>query len=97
MFSATAKDTIGNASSDTKIGSARVKSEDMRHGANDMRHDFESTANNAGRKIREYFDTASDEITHAADTVTTQIRTKPIQSSMVALGVGFILGALFRR
>jgi len=54
-------------------------------------------AHDAGRKVRGFIDSATDELTHAKETVTKEIRTNPVQSSVIALGVGFVLGALFRR
>jgi hypothetical protein len=54
-------------------------------------------ANNAGRKVREVMYSAGDELAHAQDTVTTEIRTNPVRSSLIALGVGFVLGSLLRR
>lgn len=54
-------------------------------------------AGKAGRKVRSFIHTAGDDLTHATDTVTTQIRSKPVQSSMIALGLGVVLGALLRR
>lgn len=53
--------------------------------------------NRAGRRVREFISHAGDEISNARDTVTSQIRTNPLQSSLAALGVGFIIGTLFRR
>ncbi len=65
--------------------------------AEDAKHDLRDAANKAGRKVRNLFNNASDEISHATETVTTQIRSNPVQSSMIALGVGVLLGALLRR
>jgi len=73
---------------------------DLKNTSNDVyevKNDLYDAANQAGNKVRKLFNSASDEITHAADTVTTQVRRKPVQSSVIALGVGFILGSLFRR
>jgi ElaB/YqjD/DUF883 family membrane-anchored ribosome-binding protein len=93
MFPASTKENVAN---DVKLGANRVK-EEVRHTAANVGDDLEYAANTAGRKVRQYFDTASDEISHAAEAVTTQIRSKPLQSSLVALAAGFVLGALFRR
>jgi ElaB/YqjD/DUF883 family membrane-anchored ribosome-binding protein len=93
MFPATTKDTISN---DVKLGANRIR-DDVRQTANDVHSNLEITASKAGRKVREYFDSASEEVTHAADAVTSQIRSNPVQSSLLALGAGFIIGALLRR
>lgn len=63
----------------------------------ETRDDLSAIANRAGKRVRSFLNSASDELTHASDTVTTQIRSNPVQSSLIALGAGFILGALFRR
>jgi ElaB/YqjD/DUF883 family membrane-anchored ribosome-binding protein len=59
--------------------------------------DFNESANKAGRKVRDLYNAASKEIGDDIDIVTSQIRKKPVQSSMIALGAGFLLGALLRR
>ena len=59
--------------------------------------DLRDVANNAGRKMSGFINSASGEVSHATETVTTQIRTKPLQSAMIAIGIGFVLGALLRR
>ena len=59
--------------------------------------ELRSAANQAGRKVRKIYDVASHEISHASDVVTSEIRTNPVRSSMIALGVGVLLGALLRR
>lgn len=59
--------------------------------------DMKEAANQAGRKVRNIYDTVTSQAMDAKDTVTTEIRTNPVRSSVIALGVGFVLGALFRR
>jgi len=88
MFTATKDDTVhplNNPSQTSQMNAGKLED------------DLHVAANNAGRKVREFIHTASDEFAHTKDTVTTQIRTNPVQSSLIALGVGFVLGALFRR
>ncbi len=63
----------------------------------EAKRDLNAAANEAGRKGRGFLHMASDELTHARDTVTTHVRSNPVQSSLVALGVGFVLGTLLRR
>jgi hypothetical protein len=48
-------------------------------------------------KVLGFIGSASNKISHATDTVTKEIRSNPVQASLVALGAGYILGALFRR
>ncbi len=77
------------------------KGQNLRTAANDAlqetKHDLTEAANRAGRKVRHVVNNASDQFVHAKDTVTTQIRNHPVQSSVIALGVGVLLGALLRR
>ena len=61
-------------------------------------------ANKAGRKLRETVDSMNDETKDIADNVakTTEnviktVRDKPLQATMIAAGVGFLAGLLFRR
>ena len=62
-----------------------------------MSDDLQNIANNAGQKVRSLYNSASNEITHASDVVTGEIRGNPIRSSAIALGLGVIIGALLRR
>lgn len=55
------------------------------------------TANEAGRKVRELVDHASHEARDALATTEKQIREHPLRAGVIAAGVGFLLGALFRR
>jgi len=65
--------------------------------ADEAKQGLRAVAGNASRKVLAFIHSAEDEIVHARDTVTTQIRSKPVQSSAIALGVGLLLGALMRR
>lgn len=72
-------------------------SDDLRDGVKVVKDDLQKVANNAGRRVRNFFDTASSEASHVKESMTHQIQEKPMQSALIALGAGFILGALFRR
>jgi ElaB/YqjD/DUF883 family membrane-anchored ribosome-binding protein len=69
----------------------------LRSAVNDATVDLQSAANQAGRKARDIYNTASNEITHASDKFTNEIRSNPIRSSAIALGIGVVLGAIIRR
>jgi len=69
----------------------------LKNTANEFNNDLHSAANQAGRKVRSMYNAASDEISHAGEVVTSEIRSNPVRSSMIALGVGVLLGALLRR
>jgi len=82
------------------MSSSHVKDETIHHvkkAAHEVDSDLHDAANQAGRKVRGMIDTASDEITHASDRVSKEIHSNPVQSSLIALGVGVVLGALLRR
>ena len=92
MFTATKEDTM----QDLK-GSAR----NFKNGSPELAHsttdDLQEMAHKAGRKVQNYFNNAYNEVAHSTEAVTTQIRKSLVQSSMIALGLGVLLGALFRR
>ena len=69
----------------------------LKSSTNEFGDDLHDIANQAGRKVRSLYNSASDEISHASEVVTTEIRSNPIRSSAVALGVGVLLGMLLRR
>jgi ElaB/YqjD/DUF883 family membrane-anchored ribosome-binding protein len=92
MYSATKEDSLSNLKSSAKSFSS-VASEV----ADDAKVDLRAAANSAGRQVRQFINSASDEMVSARDAVTDQIRSKPVQSSLIALGVGVVLGALIRR
>ena len=54
-------------------------------------------AHEAGHKLREAIDKASSEVRDATDATMEQVRSKPVQSSLIALGIGFLSGLLLRR
>lgn len=70
---------------------------DFKKAERDLKSGVVKTANEAGRNVREMFNTASDEIVHASDVAVTEIRANPVRSTMIALGVGALLGMLLRR
>lgn len=64
------------------------------HKLADSLHDI---AHQAGESARGLYNSASNEFTHAGDRVKAEIRTNPIRSSAIALGVGALIGLLIRR
>jgi hypothetical protein len=63
----------------------------------EMDGSLHEAAHNAGRKVRSILHTASDDVSHASEYVGSEIRSNPIRSSVIALGLGVLLGAMFRR
>lgn len=92
MFTATKEENITNLKNSAQ--NLRSTVSDV---AEDAKHDLRTVAGEAGRKVRSLAHSASDELEHAKDTVSKQIRTNPLQAAAIALGAGFVLGALFRR
>lgn len=82
MFNSPAKDT---------------KTINLKDATCEMGESLHDAAHNAGVKVRGMLHTASDELSHARDYVGTEIRSNPVRSSVIALGVGVLLGALLRR
>ena len=58
---------------------------------------LEKKARDAGVKVRHVIDSATGEVTEIAEEVETRILQKPLQSSVIALGIGLLLGAIFGR
>ncbi len=54
-------------------------------------------AEQAGRKVRALIDTATHDARDAIASTEKQIRSNPVQSSLIAVAAGFVLGALLRR
>jgi ElaB/YqjD/DUF883 family membrane-anchored ribosome-binding protein len=80
------------------VKNAVTKSADQaRSRAGHVVEDLSAYANEAGKKVRNFIDHAGDEFGHASDKVSGEIRANPVRSSVIALGIGFVLGALVRR
>ena len=58
---------------------------------------YEQKARDAGVKMRHVIDAASGEVTEIAAEVETRILEKPVQSTMIARGIGLMLGAILGR
>ena len=69
---------------DVKNAASNIRNEAI-DTAYEVKDDLQGAANQAGRKVRGFFNSASDEISHATDSVATQVRSNPVQSSLIAL------------
>jgi hypothetical protein len=58
---------------------------------------LQAAAHQAGESVRGMYNSASSELCSAGDRMKAEIRTNPIRSSAIALGVGALLGLLMRR
>ncbi len=54
-------------------------------------------AHRAGQKLSGIIGGTYKEVSGTAEAVTREIRNRPVQSSLIALGAGYVLAALFRR
>lgn len=72
-------------------------STDLKDSVHDINGELHNAANQAGRKVRSLYNSASEEIIHVSDAVTSEIRANPVRSSIIAMGVGVLLSALLRR
>lgn len=54
-------------------------------------------ARNAGQKLSGMLGGTYTNVSKSAEVVTREIRNRPVQSALIALGAGYVLAALFRR
>lgn len=77
------------------------KAHDLRAAAGNVaeiaKDDLIDFANVAGTKVRGLIENYSEEVANTTENVAEQIRTKPLQSALIALGAGFLIGLLARR
>lgn len=88
---------------DTKEGFTRVKDHmddagrEARRSAHEVKGDLNEWAHDAGQSVRTMLDDAGSEFSSFTHRAERQIRDKPVQSALMALGVGFVAGLLARR
>ncbi len=58
---------------------------------------YQDIANKAGHKLRDIVDYAADETREVRDAVEKQVRSNPVQSTLIAAGVGLFVGLLVGR
>ncbi len=61
------------------------------------KEDAVAAANEAGHKLRESINKAETEISSTYKSVSEYVNKKPVQSSIIALGIGYVIGSIFRR
>ena len=59
--------------------------------------EYTDLANKAGQKLREVVDLTADEARDTTAIIVRQMRSNPIQSSAIAVGIGMLVGLLLRR
>ena len=68
----------------------------LKESAHELQVDLNYAANKAGRRARRLFNSASAEFNEASEMVTGEIRSNPVRSSAIALGVGVLIGTILR-
>ena len=68
-----------------------------RQAVNDVKNDLASAAHNAGQEVRRRLNTAVEKAEEVTSDVESRIRNKPVESTLLALGAGFLIGFLARR
>lgn len=80
-----AKTTIKDAARDLQDRSA------------DLVSNVSDYASEAGARVRGFVDRTVDDVNHVSHGVEDEIRGNPVRSTLIALGIGFALGALLTR
>lgn len=65
--------------------------------ANAAKNDLEGVARETGAQIRKFMGNTGHNLKEAGETVAGRIRENPIQSALIALGVGILAGIVYRR
>lgn len=76
---------------------ARHFKDDATDTANAAKSDLEGVARETGTHMRAFVDSAGHSLKDAGGTVAVKIRENPIQSTLIALGVGLLAGIIYRR
>lgn len=97
MISTTTKESPRNLTPEDISSAASMAKREVSKTSENVVEDISHYASKAGQKVRHFIDTASEEAHHASEKVTQEIRTNPVRSSVIALGVGYILASLLRR
>lgn len=78
-------------------------SSSLKNAGNDAAQSAENAMNtvsnkvsHAASKVSDTFNQASDKVSSAADATKRQIRTNPVQSSLISFAVGYLLARLIR-
>ena len=78
-------------------GSPPLHPEDIQNTVTAVKKDWEGVASRTGHQARKMADDVGHRLTDASESLTVKVRDKPIQSSLIALAVGFVMGRLLMR
>lgn len=96
MISTATKENANDIKNDIKSAYHNTK-HDLKDTVYSMSNRLSEAAEKAGHTAREYFDTASEQVTGVAKKLNREIHTNPVRSTLIAVTIGYILGAFFRR
>jgi len=71
--------------------------DDAQDAAAAVKDDLEDVARRTGKHARKVADSAENSLTDIGTTMKAKIRDNPVQSSLIALGLGFVVGIFYRR
>jgi uncharacterized protein YjbJ (UPF0337 family) len=92
----TAEGVYGNVTNDAYT-EGKGEAHKMAGDAQNIYGKAEDKVTSIAGKLRGFADTASEDFSNLSDKVNKEIHEKPVKSSLIALGIGFILGALLIR
>ena len=96
MFSPATKEDAATTLRDAKNTAYGAKADLSRVGE-EASISLSDKAANAGRKVHDFVNAADGAIHDFGDKVSTEVHENPVRSSVISLGVGFLLGALLLR
>jgi len=96
MLSAATK-AAANVTKSLAENDIRSAARDTARDGREALHSVSDYANEAGQKVRGLFDKTWDSTNRVTHNVEAEIKSNPVRSSIMALGAGFILGALLTR
>ena len=88
---------------DTREGLARVRDHvteagrEARGSAGKVKGDLNELAREAGESVRDTYDRLSERVSSLSHQTEDHIRERPMQSALIALGIGFVAGILAKR
>ena len=87
-----AKDTVNdiNSTTDYAADKGKIEIEDLRRQVKDLTDKYGSMAQNTISDVKE-------KVQQNMGDIEQQIRDKPVQATLIAAGVGFLIGALLAR
>ncbi len=97
----TATKTAANVTKALAENDARNSIRDAAHDLQDRGADLVDNvsdyASEAGARVRGFVDRTVDDVNHVSRNVEDEIRGNPVRSTLLALGIGFVLGAVLTR